>query len=126
MEKIKNQLNHFSHILEFIVAIIVLLSILVSIFHLYEPFIEFVMHGQEGEYFIEFLTSVFNVVIGIEFLRMLCTTDINTVLEVIIFVLARHLIIYELSAIDSLLTVIGIVIIFLVKKYYNQKPDIES
>lgn len=126
MEKIKNQLNHFSHILEFIVAIIVLLSILVSIFHLYEPFIEFVMHGQEGYYFIEFLTSVFNIVIGIEFLRMLCTTDINTVLEVIIFVLARHLIIYELSAIDSLLTVIGIVIIFLVKKYYNQKPDIES
>ncbi|MGM9948178.1 hypothetical protein [Floccifex sp.] len=126
MEKIKNQLNHLSHILEFIVAIIVLLSILVSIFHLYEPFMEFVMHGQEGEYFIEFLTSVFNVVIGIEFLRMLCTTDINTVLEVIIFVLARHLIIYELSALDSLLTVFGIVIIFLVKKYYNQKPDIES
>ena len=56
---------------------------------------------------------------------MLCTTDVNTVLEVIIFVLARHLIVYELSAIDSLLTVIGIVIIFLVKKYYNQK-EVES
>ena len=125
MEQFKHYLNKLSHIMELFVALIVLCAIIVSIFHLYQPFIEYVFYAENSEYFIEFLTRIFNIVIGIEFLRMLCTTDVNTVLEVIIFVLARHLIVYELSAIDSLLTVIGIVIIFLVKKYYNQK-EVES
>ena len=125
MEQFKHYLNKLSHIMELFVALIVLCAIIVSIFHLYQPFIEYVFHAENSEYFIEFLTRIFNIVIGIEFLRMLCTTDVNTVLEVIIFALARHLIVYELSAIDSLLTVIGIVIIFLVKKYYNQK-EVES
>ena len=59
MEQFKHYLNKLSHIMELFVALIVLCAIIVSIFHLYQPFIEYVFHAENSEYFIEFLTRIF-------------------------------------------------------------------
>ncbi|MGM9912852.1 hypothetical protein [Floccifex sp.] len=124
MEKYKKTLTKLSQILEFIVAIIVFIAIIFGILHLYNPFVEYITHGSnDTKYFMEFLTSVLNIVIGIEFFRMLCTTEIDSVLEVVMFLLAKHLIVYELNAFDSLLMVIGIVVVFIVKKVYQEKES---
>ena len=43
----------------------------------------------------------------------------ETVLEVLMFVVARHMIVHDTSAVENLLTIICIAIIFIIKKYLH-------
>ena len=57
------------------------------------------------------------VLIGIEFFKMLCKPDVDTILEVVMFVIVRHMVVLDTSAVENLLTIIGMAIIFAIKKF---------
>lgn len=71
--------------------------------------------GLDG--FLSFLEHLFTVVIGIEFLKMLCHYNMDSVIEVLLFALARQMIINHGTALDQLLTVLSISILFFIRKY---------
>ena len=71
--------------------------------------------GTDG--LILFLEEIFNVVIAIEFLKMLCKPTADTVIEVLIFLVARHMIIGETAAAEDLLSVISIGILVLIQYF---------
>ena len=118
-KKLRRILDKVSEMLELVMAVIVLAAVLIAIFSLKVPFQEFLnSHTADGS-FLEFMGYLLNIVIGIEFFKMLCKPGAETVLEVLMFVVARHMIVHDTSAVENLLTIICIAIIFIIKKYLH-------
>lgn len=113
----KFQLSDLGPILEVIMAIIVFISIICAIVALWEPFLHYLEHKSEPGAFLEFLGLIFSIVIGIEFFKLLCEPSRDTLLEVLMFVIARHMIIEETSAMENLLSILTIGILFFIDRY---------
>lgn len=71
----------------------------------------------DREPFLEFLQYMFNIVIGIELLKMFCRHDLDSVVEVLLFAVARQVIIEHTSMVDNLLGVLAIAILFSIRKF---------
>ena len=67
--------------------------------------------------FITFLTFMFNIVIGIELLKMFCRHDLDSVVEVLLFAVARQVIIEHTSMVDNLLCMLSVAILFCIRKF---------
>ncbi len=103
--------------LEKIMAAIVFAAIIVATVSLWEPFCTFFSHRGEPGAFLEFMASVFSVVIGIEFFKLLCKPSKSILLEVLMFVVARHMIIEETTTTENLVSIITIGLLFLTDRY---------
>ncbi len=124
--KLRKILDRISEVLELVMAAVVFASIVISILSLRIPFREFLKNCLAEGAFLEFMGYLLNIVIGIEFFKMLCGPGADTVLEVLMFVVARHMIVHDTSAVENLLTIVGIAIIFAVKKYLHTSWEPES
>ena len=82
--------------------------------------------GFENEGFTEFLSDVLTLVVGLEFIKMLCMHTADTVIEVLMFATARQMIVEHLGAVDTLIGIITIGILFAIRKYLliDEKPKI--
>lgn len=119
LRKIRNVVYRSCDILDFIIALIVLGAILIACISLTGPFMEYWDTRFAEESFLIFVGHVFNILIGIEFFKMLCRPNEDTVLEVLIFLVARHMIIEDTTVIENLITIISIGMLFAIKKYIN-------
>ena len=83
-------------------------------------------HREETVAFLEFLDAVLGVVIGVEFLKMLCKPNTANIIEALIFVIARHMIVQTTTAGEDLVSVISICMLFLFRRFMlATKPDRE-
>lgn len=113
----KFQLSDLGPFLELTMAIIVFIAIICAIIALWEPFLHYLDNKSEPGAFLEFLGLIFSIVIGIEFFKLLCEPSRDTLLEVLMFVIARHMIIEETSAMENLLSILTIGILFFIDRY---------
>jgi len=67
------------------------------------------------------LSSVLTLVIGVEFIKMLCKHTPETVIDVLLFAVARQIVIYQENSIDLLVGIFAIVGLFAAKKYFTNK-----
>ena len=67
--------------------------------------------------FQNFLSIAFNIIIGIEFLKMLFKYNVNTVIEVLLFAIARQLIVEHPTVYENFLGVASIAVLFVVRKF---------
>ena len=118
LEKLKQGYTNLSEWLEHIMAAIVLIAIVIAIASLWEPFKEFLHTRTESGSFLEYMASVFDIVIGIEFFKLLCKPRKDTMLEVLMFLIARHMIIEHTTAVENLLSIIAISILIIVDRYF--------
>lgn len=126
-EKIRNIIDKTSEVLEIVINVILIIAVVIAIISLWNPLMEFIQNRGSAQAFLHFLEYVLNILIGIEFFKMLCKPDMDTVLDVVIFVIVRHMIVIETSAVENLLTIIGIAIVFAVKKFLKPSgPSIRS
>ena len=77
-------------IIETVVALVVLLAILVAGVRVLFEVKDLVLAPDVDEAFTTFLRSAFNVVIGIEFVKMLAKHSPGSAIEVLLFAIARH------------------------------------
>lgn len=126
--KLRKYLDHFSEILERFMAVIVIIAVVAAIITLWEPFENFWLHRTEPGAFTGFLERVLDIIIGIELFKMLCKPRAATVLEVMMFCIVRHMIVHDTSALENLLTVIGVAVIVITKKYFlsSEKMNLEE
>ena len=73
--------------------------------------------GNEVEIRI-FLERSLDIVIGIEFIKMLAKHSPGSSLEVLLYAIARHLVVGHDSAVENLLSVGAIALIFIVRKFF--------
>lgn len=99
--------------LEVLAAACIILGLLINFIGVPEHLSELMNNGD----FLEFLTFMFNIVIGIEILKMFCRHDLDSVVEVLLFAVARQVIIEHTSMVDNLLGVLAIAVLFSIRKY---------
>lgn len=100
---------------------IIILSI--QIFFDLKNMIIAVINDNKPPSFSEFLSLIFSLVIGLEFVHMLIKHTPGSALEVVLYTIARKIIADQGSMIDALLGVISIAILFAVKKYLNESIE---
>ena len=115
--KIPNFIYRIAQFLEILISVIVIVAIAVS---LYAVLVELhVMSNSPAnvDMLTEFLATAFTVVIRNEFLKMLSRHNMSSVVEVLLFAIARQMVIEHTSAVENLIMVIAIAILFTIRKY---------
>lgn len=116
-EKLPYTLYRFAQLLEVLVALILIAAIVLSLVSVVLGLGDLASHLQEQNAFQSFLALAFNVVIGIEFLKMLCRHNVSSAIEVLLFAIARQMVIEHTTPVENLLMVTSIAILFAIRKF---------
>ena len=103
--------------LETVIGILLAFSIGILVIYLIGDLKSIITSNADLEVFNNYLASAFNLVIGIEFIKMLCKHTPETVIEVLLFAIARQLIVEHTSTIENLVGIISIGVLFATRKY---------
>ena len=109
-------LKHLTKILEFVIAGLLACAIIVMTVKLGLSMGELTDVSTYPNYD-DLLTACFNLIIGVELIRMLYLHTPITVFEVLLFAIARQIIIDHSSPLNSLLGVVAIAILFATRKF---------
>lgn len=124
MEKLRRYIQVICRGLELIAAGLVLIGIVLSAISIvsdFEVFRELVCDPAE---FKEYLEQIFTLIIGVEFLAMLCRPDSDHVIEVLIFLVARHMIVGDTTSYQDFVSVISIALLCILRRFlHGPKKD---
>lgn len=127
MKKTVRLLQKICRILELVVAIFVLLGIIMAIFSLLKDDIQiFEELLNDMTTFRHYLEKIFVLVIGIEFLEMLCHPNSDNVIQVLIFLVARHMIVGETTPYEDFVSVLSIAVLIVLRKYMQSSKKNDS
>lgn len=122
LKKLRENLYTICNYLELLMAVVVIVGIVIAALGLKNEILLFwSQRGHAGAFYV-FLDAVFEIVISIEFLKMLCQPSADTVLEVLIFLVSRHMIIGETSPFEDLISIVSIGLLFGIKKFIRIPP----
>lgn len=120
-ENLRHRITHFlvtlSFYLELVIAIFVIVLIFYGIVSLLAAFSKDAPRITNLTLFSTYLEKALNIVIGIEFLKMLCRHSMSSVVEVIMFYLSRQLIVEENTLLEGLFCVIAVAGLFAIRKF---------
>lgn len=117
----KRKLNEIiytiSRYTEIVLSAVMLLVIITLIIPMLYNFIRIPLLDISPEQFTEFLGNALTLLIGVEFVKMLAKHTAENLLEVLMFAIARQMVVEHLSMTETLIGVIAIAVIFAVRKY---------
>ena len=109
-------LKYLTKIMEFVIAVLLACGIIIMIVQLIFSIGSLPDLSTYPNYD-DLLTACFNLIIGVELIRMLYLHTPITVFEVLLFAIARQVIIDHSSPLNSLIGVIAIAILFATRKF---------
>ena len=115
--ELRNRIIQASSLLEILLAGLVLIGLLFSAVPLIRWMPGLLIDGNEAE-IRTFLERSLDIVIGIEFIKMLAKHSPGSSLEVLLYAIARHMVVGHDSALENLLSVCAIALIFIVRKVF--------
>ena len=115
--ELRNRIIQASSLLEILLAGLVLIGLLFSAVPLIRWMPGLLIDGNEAE-IRTFLERSLDIVIGIEFIKMLAKHSPGSSLEVLLYAIARHMVVGHDSALENLLSVCAIALIFVVRKFF--------
>lgn len=112
-DKLINAIQKVCDVLELVVAVLVGIGLLCAL-AFYLPSGLKLLLGSRGDTagFLVFLENMFSIVIGIEFIKMLCKPNAENVIEALVFLTARHMIVGSNSALDIFLSVVSVALLY--------------
>lgn len=117
----KRKLNEIiytiSRYTEIVLSAVMLLVIITLIVPMIYNFVSIPLLDITPEQFTQFLGNALNLLIGVEFVKMLAKHTAENLLEVLMFAIARQMVVEHLNMTETLIGVIAIAIIFAVRKY---------
>lgn len=124
-EKTRKAIQKACDIIELVIALAVGLGLLISVI-LYIPLgIKLLTSSSDTAPFLLFLEDMFNFIVGVEFIKMLCKPSAENVIEVLVFLVARHMILGTNSAVDILLSVLAVALLYgtrLLLRHFKRHP----
>ena len=113
----RDQIAEAAAILEVVLSGIVLVALLLSIVPLVQ-LMPGLLTDAESIGVHTFLERALDIVIGIEFIKMLAKHSPGSVLEVLLYAIARHMIVGHEDAVQNLVSVGAIALIFIIRKFF--------
>lgn len=120
MEKLKEWIHKICEILEMLIAIVVLFGIILALLSIFKNHTIFQELLNSTDALKHYLDEALILVIGIEFLQMLCRPNSDNVIEVIIFLVARHMIVSDTTPNQDFVSVISIALLCFVRQYLHR------
>lgn len=114
---LRNRIIQASSLLEVLLSGLVLVGLVFSAVPLIRWMPGLLADGNDTE-IRTFLERSLDIVIGIEFIKMLAKHSPGSSLEVLLYAIARHLVVGHDSALENLLSVGAIALIFIVRKFF--------
>ena len=108
-------------VLELVIALFILLVTVVQMVLTGKDSLNYLMIGQFS--LNEFFANTMNIVVGLEFVKMLVLHTPRAVTDVLLFAIARQLVVTHSSSMDTLLGVAAVALIFIIKKFLLSKED---
>ena len=116
-EKVEKAVNLIAYLLELCVSIVILVATVVAGIALVQEITGMFHKPIADVKFDTFLGYAFGIVIGIEFLKMLIKRTPGAVIEVLLYAIARQLIVYHTSTLETLIGIVAVGGIFAIKKF---------
>lgn len=114
---------NISRYTEIVLSIIILVVIALAGICLIMEVAGTAVPDMNTEFFTSFLSQALSLVVGVEFVKMLCQHSAQTVVEVLMFATARQMVVEHLGPNETLLGVISIAILFGIRKYLMTDND---
>lgn len=114
---LRNRIIQASSLLEVLLSGLVLVGLVFSAVPLIRWMPGLLVDGNDTE-IRTFLERSLDIVIGIEFIKMLAKHSPGSSLEVLLYAIARHLVVGHDSALENLLSVGAIALIFIVRRFF--------
>ena len=102
---------------EIVLSIIILIVIALAGIRLIFTITEIPIMDMDIDFFTTFLANGLSLVVGVEFVKMLCRHSAQTVVEVLMFATARQMVLEHMNPSQTLLGVIAIAILFAISKF---------
>lgn len=112
---LRKRMTKVTNLMEIVVSLVILIALFISMWPLLRV-VPMLISGEANS-FQTFLGYAFNLVIGIEFIKMLCKHSPGSALEVLLYAIARHMLIDRGTSLDNLLSVAAIGLIFMIRKF---------
>ena len=125
LERIHNIILKMPSCLEKVVAAILLVGVAYSCIQLGIHVVSLKELAFDA-YIEDILVTAFNAVIVIEFIRMLIKHSMNTIVEVLIFAIARGLVVEHEEPLEILIRIVCITILLACRKYLFYEKDFEE
>ena len=108
-----------------------LLELLIALFILLMTVVQMVLTAKDSLFFLsigdfdltEFFSTTMTIVVGLEFVKMLILHTPRAVTDVLLFAIARQLVLSHTDSMDTLLGVAAVALIFFIKKYLHTVED---
>lgn len=107
--------------LELVVAVVILTVTVVQLFLVGEDTLWELLEGRfdlDG-----FFMNAMTIVVGVEFVKMLLLHTPQAVTDVLLFAIARQLVVSHTDSVDTLLGVAAVALIFVIKKFLLTEED---
>lgn len=114
---LQTRVYYFSFFIEIFISLILSGVLLVLAARLAVDAVGMTISDSTSDAFTYLLGNAMNIAVGVEFIKMLCKHTPMTVVEVLMFAIARQMIVAHSSAWDTLVGVICIAILFATRKY---------
>ena len=122
-KKLQDKMFEISYIIELLISLVVAVAVLISVgkivFQMFN--VSFFTGGMDS--FVSVLDKAITLAIGAELIKMLCKHTPETIIEVLAFALAKQLIAGHAAALENLIIVAAIAILFVVRKFLLKRHD---
>ena len=115
--KLNEIIYSISRYTEIVLSAVMLLVIITLIIPMLYNSIRIPLLDISPEQFTEFLGNALTLLIGVEFVKMLAKHTAENLLEVLMFAIARQMVVEHLNMVETLIGVVAIAVIFAIRKY---------
>ena len=125
----KNKFIKYTYYLEMILAIFIIAAIIVGMIDLAKYIYIIFKTNAIDTYLVfqKFLGHVLMLVVGVELVIMLLSHSTSSVLEVVLYAIARKMLIYSDTTLDIALGVVAIAMVFAIRKYlFTKEIELEG
>lgn len=118
-------------VVKFLLKTAWVLELIIALFILVVTVVQMVLTGKDsldyltlGQFSLnEFFANTMNIIVGLEFVKMLILHTPRAVTDVLLFAIARQLVVSHSSSMDTLLGVAAVALIFIIKKFLLTHED---
>lgn len=118
LHKIRKVLFYTVSCLELIAAVMIAIGIVAQLFMIRQYWTLLGVDGLNS-----YLEYLFDALIGIELVKLLCRHDLTSMVEVLLFAVTRYLVLHHGDSLSVLLGVLSIGVLFTVRKFLFIHPE---
>lgn len=113
---VRELMHRLSVILEVIVGFLLLAALFTALIGLMREVSPLrLLHSPAA--FSTYLSAAATLVLGVEFVRMLCTHTLDSVIEIMLLAIARQMIVEHTTPLENMVSVLSMALLYLVRKY---------